>query len=276
MNEKEKYNLSEQDIKEVQTKACDKLQSLNKSKDIIGTQIFFILGSCSKVIYYPLGEDAPWGFTDIKGMNDDQTGNVFVVLNSSVPVDCQVFAAAHELYHIWYEKKEDVITGSDLDYSDNDRTEQMASRFAAEFLVNEDLLKSEIESYIEDSSNISLKDILTLAELFVVPYKTMIRRLFEIGLLTSELQEAYLKKTEKELDAERKRYAIRTMKADGRIAIADHTALAVEAYEKSLITYDRLDFLLRKSNLTPEDVGIIKEADYQFPSDDELNDIMGE
>ena len=81
---------------------------------------------------------------------------MFVVLNSSVSVDCQVFAAAHELYHIWYERKEDVITGSDLDYSDNDRTEQMASRFAAEFLVNEVLLKSSIETYVEDSNNISL------------------------------------------------------------------------------------------------------------------------
>lgn len=276
MTEKGKYILSEQDVKEVQAKASAKLEELMKTKDIIGTQVFFILGACSKVIYYPLGENAPWGFTDIKGTNDNQSGNVFVVLNSSVSVDCQVFAAAHELYHIWYERKEDVITGSDLDYSDNDRTEQMASRFAAEFLVNEVLLKSSIETYVEDSNNISLKDILKLSELFAVPYKTMVRRLHEIGLLSTNLQEEYLQKTEKVLNAERKRYAISNMKADDRIAIADHTALSVEAFEKGLITYERLEYLLQKSNLTPEDVGIIKDADYQFPSDDELDDIMGE
>ena len=104
----------------------------------------------------------------------------------------------------------------------------------------------------------------------------MVRRLHEIGLLSTNLQEEYLQKTEKVLNAERKRYAISNMKADDRIAIADHTALSVEAFEKGLITYERLEYLLQKSNLTPEDVGIIKDADYQFPSDDELDDIMGE
>lgn len=275
MTEKEKYILSEQDIKEVQAKASKKLEELNKTKDIIGIQVFFILEACSKVIYYPLGKNAPWGFTDIKGTKDTQSEIVFVVLNSSVSIDCQVFAAAHELYHIWYERKEDVITDSDLDYSDDDRTEQMASRFAAEFLVNETLLKSAIDSYVKCASIISMKDILKLSELFVVPYKTMVRRLHEVGLLTTDLQEQYLQKTDKELNAEKKRYAISCMKADDRIAIADHIELSVEAYEKGLISYERLEHLLRKSNLTPEDVGIINESDYQFPSDDELDDIMG-
>ena len=244
--------------------------------DIIGMQIFSILGLNSRVIFFPLGNNAPWGFTDIKGTNDNYSGSVFVVLNSSISVDSQVFAAAHELYHIWYERKEDIITGSDLDYSDDDRTEQMASRFAAEFLVNEDLLKSEIRSYAKDPDKITMKDILKLSELFVVPYQTMIRRLFEIGILNSDSQREYLDKTEKEIDAERKRYAISVVKTDERIAIANHTELSVEAYEKGLITYERLEFLLKKSKLTPQEIGIQKDSNYQFPSDDELDDIMGE
>lgn len=276
IDDQTKYSLTEQDIDEVKTKALDKLNSLNKTNDIIGMQIFSILGLYSRVIFYPLGDDAPWGFTDIKGTNDNHSENVFVVLNSSISVDCQIFAAAHELYHIWYEKKADIITGSDLDYSDDDRTEQMASRFAAEFLVNEELLKNEVKSYVNDPDKLTMRDILKLAELFVVPYKTMVRRLFEIGIINSDSQEDFLKKTEKEVDAERKRYAINVLKADERIAIANHTELAVEAYEKGLITYERLEYLLKKSNLTPEDVGIEKDSDYQFPSDDELDDIMGE
>lgn len=33
----------------------------------------------------------------------------FVAINTSIPIDCQVFAAAHELYHIWYEKNPDIL-----------------------------------------------------------------------------------------------------------------------------------------------------------------------
>ena len=33
----------------------------------------------------------------------------FVAINSLIPIDCQVFAAAHELYHIWYEQNQDVL-----------------------------------------------------------------------------------------------------------------------------------------------------------------------
>ena len=276
IDDQAKYVLTEQDINEAKSKALDRLNSLNKTNDIIGMQVFSILGLNSGIIFYPLGSDAPWGFTDMKGTNDNHTEKAFVVLNSSISVDCQIFAAAHELYHIWYERVEDIITGSDLDYSDNNRTEQMASRFAAEFLVNEDLLKNEVKSYVKDPNQIATKDILKLAELFVVPYKTMVRRLLETGILDPESQADYLDKTEKEIEAERKRYAISVVKADDRIAIANHTELAVEAYEKGLITYERLEHLLKKSNLAPEDVGIKKDPDYQFPSDDELNDIMGE
>ena len=276
IDDQAKYILTEQDINEAKSKALDRLSSLNKTNDIIGMQVFSILGLNSGVIFYPLGNDAPWGFTDMKGTNDNHSEKAFVVLNSSISVDCQIFAAAHELYHIWYERVEDVITDSGLDYSDDNRTEQMASRFAAEFLVNEDLLKNEVKSYVNNPDKLTMKDILKLAELFVVPYKTMVRRLFEVGILDSENQKIYLDKTEEEIEAERKRYAISVVKADERIAIANHTELAVEAFEKGLITYERLQYLLKKSDLTPEDVGIKKDFDYQFPSDDELNDIMGE
>lgn len=269
MTEKEKYVLSEQDIEEVRSKALTKLKELNKTEDIIGTQVFFLLREFSRVIYYPLGENAPCGFTDIKGTKENRSEKVFVVLNSSVPTDCRVFAAAHELYHIWFERKEDVIAGSDIDHSDNDRTEQMANRFAAEFLVNEKLLKGAVRTYTKNSDIISLEDILRLSELFTVPYKTMVRRLYETGLLTFGQQQEYLQKTEKSLDAERKRYAIGSIKPDERIAIADHTDLSVRAYEKGLITYERLEYLLRKSGLSPEEVGVIKDTDYRFPSDDD-------
>ncbi|MDE6974887.1 MAG: hypothetical protein K2P38_17645 [Lachnospiraceae bacterium] len=82
--------------------------------DIIGSQIFSILGLYARVIYYQLGKNAPWGFTRISGSRDDASlEKPFVAINTSIPIDCQVFAAAHELYHIWYEKNPDILP-SDL------------------------------------------------------------------------------------------------------------------------------------------------------------------
>ena len=94
--------LNEVDINEIKKFAREKLGSCRKGNDIIGTQIFSILSLYARVIYYPLGKDAPWGFTRISGSrNDALLDKPFVAINSSIPFDCQVFAAAHELYHIW-------------------------------------------------------------------------------------------------------------------------------------------------------------------------------
>ena len=91
------------EIEEVVKQAKEKLGICRKTNDIIGTKIFSILGLYARVIYYPLGEDAPWGFTRISGSRDDANlEKPFVAINTSIPVSHQVFAAAHELYHIWY------------------------------------------------------------------------------------------------------------------------------------------------------------------------------
>ena len=102
--------LNELEIKEIKKYAVGKLGECRKGNDIIGNQIFSILSLYARVIYYPLGKDAPWGFTRISGSrNDAALEKPFVAINTSIPLDFQVFAAAHELYHIWYEQNPDVI-----------------------------------------------------------------------------------------------------------------------------------------------------------------------
>ena len=137
--------------------------------------IFSILSLYARVIYYPLGKDAPWGFTRISGSrNDAALEKPFVAINTSIPLDCQVFAAAHELYHIWYEQNPDVLPADLLNEQDKAVSEKKANRFAAEFLVDEMLLKQEIDLY--KISDITIKSILQLCELFVVPILPSNRR----------------------------------------------------------------------------------------------------
>ena len=130
-------DLNEFEVNEIKRYAKEKLGLCRKGNDIIGTQIFSILGLYARVIYYPLGKDAPWGFTRISGSkNDASLEKPFVALNSSIPLDCQVFAAAHELYHIWYEQSPDMLPSDLLNEQNKKTSEKKANRFAAEFLMD--------------------------------------------------------------------------------------------------------------------------------------------
>ena len=127
--------LNQIEVDEIKKQVREKLGVCRKTNDIIGTQIFSILSLYARVIYYPLGKYAPWGFTRISGSrNDAGAEKPFVAINTSIPIPCQVFAAAHELYHIWYEHNPDILPANLLDDSDKGTNEKKANRFAAEFL----------------------------------------------------------------------------------------------------------------------------------------------
>lgn len=267
--------LSEIDVNEIKEFAREKIGRCRKGNDIIGTQIFSILSLYARVIYYPLGKDAPWGFTRISGsQNDALLEKPFVAINSSIPVDCQVFAAAHELYHIWYEQNPDVLPADLLNSQNQEISEKRANRFAAEFLVDEQLLKQEIDIY--KIKRYTIKGILQLASLFSVPYRTMVKRLFETSLIASSDADDLLLVTEDTIEQYKKRYSFSSLKADERITMDNLVELAVNAYEKGLISFEKLEYLLDMSKLTPEDLGIEKKESYLFPSDDELDSIMEE
>lgn len=267
--------LTAKDIKEVQNFAREKLGLCRKENDIIGTQIFSILSIYARVIYYPLGKDAIWGFTRISGSrNDAILEKPFVAINSSIPVDCQVFAAAHELYHIWYEQAPDVLPSDLLDEQDKKLNEKKANRFAAEFLVDEQLLNQELASY--EIKKFTIKDILRMSSLFTVPYKAMAKRLSETGRISQGDLSKFLSETDESIERYRKLYSTPVPKPDNRIAIDNLIELAVAAFEKDLITYEKLEYLLRLGHLKPEELGIMPEAAYSFPSDDELAAILEE
>ena len=273
MSEIRTPELTAAELSEIKEQAASKLGVCKKQNDIIGQQIFSILSLYARVIYYPLGEKAVWGFTRIIGTSEKESaGRPFVAINSSIPVDCQVFAAAHELYHIWYDEKAEIVPANIIDESD--RNELKANRFAAEFLVDEDLLLRELNMYSISGDSITIKDILRLSELFTVPYRTMAKRLYETGVYDKKNRDLFLSKTEEEVLDARKRFAIPVPQSDSRIAIDTLNDLAVNAYEKQLISYEKLAYLLSISELTPADIGVYEPKKSLFPSDDELSEIM--
>jgi Zn-dependent peptidase ImmA (M78 family) len=278
----ESIRLTAAEIAEIQRQSLAKLGECKKTQDIIGQQIFTILCLYARVFYYPLGKEGPWGIIYMAGTeNTEPSEKPFVAINTSIPIDAQVFAAAHELYHIWYDQKAEALSSSILDEHNGhgkqtDLSELKASRFAAEFLMNEDLLNSEMKLYSITPGKITIKDILKLASLFTVPYKTMVKRLFEVGAISKEERIEYLNKNESNIDQLRKRFSIPIPEKDERIVLDNLIDLAVSRYEKKLISFEKLEYLLSMSNLLPADVGISKSDMFIPPSDDELDDIMGE
>ena len=268
-------DLNDTEVEEVKEQAREKLGVCRKTNDVIGSQIFSILGLYARVIYYPLGKDAPWGFTRISGStNDAGLERPFVAINTSIPVPCQAFAAAHELYHIWYEQKPDVIPKDLLDEDNIEINEKKVNRFAAEFLVDENMLRQEINIY--KIKEINIKAVLQLAELFSVPYKAMVKRLYETGYIKTSEKESLLSETNESLERYRKTYSLLSCEADNRIAVDNLSELSVDAYKAGLITFEKFEYLLRICGLVPDDLGIQRAPGNAFPSDDELAAIMEE
>lgn len=263
--------LSKKDIEKVQEQARDKLIEYRKLSDVIGTQIFSILEKESKVLYYPLEDQKVWGFSEII------KGKSFVCINTSIPYEKQVFAAAHELYHLWYGSSGEIMLSEDNQEPDSDKeVELWANRFAAEFLVNEQLLLQEMRTYGIDKENIEMKDIVRLANIFVVPYRTMVKRFYEIGIFKDKTYNYYMAYSDEQAEIWKNRLGLSVPIRKEKIAFSVLIDLAMDLYEKNQITYEKLEYVLNMAELTPSEMGIEIPVEYYPPTDEELDAIMEE
>lgn len=265
-------NLDSKTIDEIRAKARKKLNEYSKLNDVIGGQIFNILELENKVLYYPIEDEEVWGFSEkIKGKS-------FVWINTAIAYDKQVFAAAHELYHLWFENDGEVILKRDIEEMNNcvsiSKSELKANRFAAEFLINEELLLQEIRTYSVDKSKIDIKDIIKLSNLFIVPYKTMVKRLYEIKLINQKIYTKLMELSNEEVEVWRNRLGLSLPTRDNKIGLSNLVDKAMELYERKKITREKLEYLLDFAGLTIKEMGIKDEEIYIPPTDEELDEIM--
>ncbi len=117
---------------ELEEQALGKMAALYKSTRIIKDEVFKILADNSALLQYPIEDDEICGFVCCK------KERIFSYINSYIPYEKQVFAAAHELYHLWFDK--DILTTGELLSSDVidlaldkglSEREAWANRFAA-------------------------------------------------------------------------------------------------------------------------------------------------
>ena len=184
--------LTEVQIDEIRKLANEKRRTLGYvGETAIANDIFTVLEKLEiKLLEYPIESeiDRP-AFSAAIIYSETGNGNLtFIGLNTADYYDKQIFAIAHELFHYF------IKSGSHLSRTDDDENnllEKKANRFAAEFLLPQNVLESIILDEFKTSSlgKINSKALIRfIARLHCtwwLPYRSLVRRLHEIKAINS-------------------------------------------------------------------------------------------
>ena len=194
--------LSQKVIEEIK-KLVEKIKNENHIvNEIIRDDVFEILQACNcTVLYYPLedengdGEDTGCAACHLEMMIAGKMEQL-VFINSHNTRERQAFSAAHELGHIW--KVDDQLKERfPEEVIDN---EEVVNRFAAELLMPQIHFDGAIDDYLKKTGykgpRMPLADMLRLTaylmNCFFVPYRSVVKRLIELGRLKDQDEKVLL------------------------------------------------------------------------------------
>lgn len=186
-----------------QSKQFEKIKERSKAfaanycgNTIIRDSIFGIISNYARkrtlaleILRYPFKDDELWAFTFVK------KGTVFLCVNSGLPMCKQIFAAAHELYHIHCYAEDintSIITGGSLldsktaDEAAASQEDLEANAFAGLLLMPDGSLLEQFKMFGISEEKMMIDDVLVLMDLFALPYKAVVLRLVESGTISEE------------------------------------------------------------------------------------------
>ncbi len=185
--------LDKQIVEFIQT-VVDEIKNKKQIKlnSVIKDGIFDVLERKCTVIYYLLENEINRGF-HIKRLVNERVED-FVYINTDNTVEQQVFTAAHELGHVYnvYSSvcKKAIENGIELDVNNQDYEEKVTDRFAAEFIMPENLFKNisdefakELHIYSDTSLLVFLRLMAKLMDYFMAPFDAIRKRLYEIDFI---------------------------------------------------------------------------------------------
>ena len=120
---------------------------------------------------------------------------LFVLVNAAIPMAKQIFAAAHELYHIYcfadendtgLSERGSILNSMTIDETTTVMEDMEANAFAGLLLAPADRIDEQMRIYGIKRGAIALQDILMLMEIFAIPYKAMVLRLYEEGIISED------------------------------------------------------------------------------------------
>ncbi len=161
---------------------------------IIKDDIFRILEKHCIVVYYPISDEIKNRGFHIKRFLEGRLTD-FVYINTAKTTAEQVFAAAHELGHVWRVADE---VWEKLDTNEvltEEIEEKIVGRFAAELLMPEIEFKKTFIAHIKglefDPLHIRLDELIRVMVMqmsdFMVPYEAVRRRMLETHIISDEI-----------------------------------------------------------------------------------------
>ena len=179
-------------------------------------------------VYRPLSEK----FCGISLLSKD--GDRFMLINSNTKRGRQHYTIAHELYHLYYDEnpKPHICTEEET----KDVQEKNANKFASSLLMPREGVLQLIPEQEILSRKISLPTILKLEQYFGVSWTSMLYRLNDLDLMTSQQVEVYKYYSPTEVA---RQYGYDTAlyeSGNENLIIGDYGVKARELFEREIIS----------------------------------------
>lgn len=195
------YVKNQKDFSAIRKRAIE-FNSIYNGSNIIQDDIFHVVEN------YAARQEMPLDFLRYDLLDDNfcactfiRAGRVFVVVNSAMTISKQIFAVAHELYHLYnyfehndprYRQSGSILDSSTIDEETEKSEDMEANAFAGLLLAPGESILQQIRIYGIREQGISLDDVIMLMEIYAIPYKAMVLRLYEENLITSEKAREFL------------------------------------------------------------------------------------
>jgi Zn-dependent peptidase ImmA (M78 family) len=288
--------LNEVQVDEIRKLAGDERRFLGfVGETPIANDIFTILDRLDiMLLEYPIEPegDRPAFSAAIMYSEENDKKLTFIGLNTADFYDKQIFAIAHELYHYYTKSGSHLSRPED---EDNSLIEVKANRFAAEFLLPETVLESIVLEEFKTSSlekiqhKALLRFIARLHCTWWLPYRSLVRRLHEIGAISSEQYTELYSVDERDLQGEygkigqatNKEVFLKLNQPTKNIGTSpNEIEIIIRNFEDNLIDEDKFAETLNLFNRTPDEFGYeikvsqedIDELDAFFSGEDDDED----
>lgn len=131
------------------------------------------------LLLYPMGDH-------ISGVCIKNTNSNLIAINSTMSYGRQRFSLGHEFYHLFFDESDGATISAKTFDTDNEN-EKTADRFASYFLAPYNALRFAIMKF--NHKELTLKEVISLEQLFGISHKAMLWRLVNDGYLTKSQAE---------------------------------------------------------------------------------------
>jgi Zn-dependent peptidase ImmA (M78 family) len=194
--------------------------------------------------------------TVFKPISDDISGMVgqidklnFMLINSNHSIGRQNFTIAHEIYHLYYDKK---FKNTIIDYKNNNSGNEKKANTFASFLILPDGLIDLIPEKEKGKNKISIQTVIKIEQYYQCSRSALLVRLQNMNIIDDGYSERF--KTNILSQAKLLGYETNLYNRDNEnIVIGDYTSIAKSLYDNDIISESNyIDYLI--------DIGIDPEG----------------